>query len=69
MRDLTDAMDRWWTIDQAAAHLKVKRATVEKYIRDGLTLHFPKLGGYLDRDELLADYRGRQGRSRATRAR
>ena len=68
MRDLTDPMDRWWTIDQAAEHLEVKRATVEKYIREGLPLYFPLLGGYVDRDELLADYRGRQERSRATRA-
>ena len=68
MRDLTDPMDRWWTIDQAAEHLKVTRATVEKYVREGLPLHFLQLGGYVDRDELLADYRGRQERSRATRA-
>jgi len=68
MRDLTDPLDRWWTVDQAAAHLKVKRATIEKYIREGLPLHFPKMGGYVDRDVLLAAYRERQQRTRATRA-
>jgi predicted site-specific integrase-resolvase len=68
LRDLADPMDRFWTIDQAAEHLKVKRATVEKYVREGLALHFPRQGGYVDRDELLAEYRGRQQRSRATRA-
>lgn len=66
MRDLNDPMDRWWTIDQAAAHLEVKRRTIERYIHDGLPLHFPMLGGYLDRDELLAEVRRRSQRRKAT---
>jgi hypothetical protein len=67
-RDVTDPMDRFWTIDQAATHLDVTRATVEKYVREGLPLHFPLMeGGYVDRDELLIAYRGKKKRARATR--
>ena len=63
MRDLTDPMDRWWTIDQAAEHLGVKRGTVQRYIReDGLVLYFPMQGGYLDRDELMPVVRSRMKR-------
>jgi len=66
MRDLSDPMDRWWTIDQAAEHLGVTRRTVERYVQDGLTVYFPKQGGYVDRDEFLAVFRKRQERRRAT---
>lgn len=65
-RDLTDPNDRWWTIDQAAAHLGVTRRTVERYVQDGLPLHFQQIGGYLDRDELLAEVRKRAERRLAT---
>jgi hypothetical protein len=61
-RDLTDPMDRFWTVDQAVAHIGVTRSTVERYVREGLPLHFPMLGGYLDRDEFLAEYRARMER-------
>ncbi|WP_120338115.1 hypothetical protein [Cryobacterium soli] len=67
-RDVTDPMDRFWTLDQSAQHLNVTRATVEKYVRQGLPLHFPLMeGGFVDRDELLAVYRGGKKRARATR--
>lgn len=67
MRDLTDAMDRFWTIDQAAEHLKVTRRTIERYVKGGLTVYFPAQGGYIDRDELLTEVRRRLKRQRATR--
>lgn len=67
MRDVTDPHDRWWTIDEAAEHLKVKRGTIQRYIRDGLKVYFPKRGDYLDRDELLAEVRARNERQKATR--
>jgi len=67
MRDLADPMDRWWTIDQAAEHLAVTRRTIERYVKEGLPLHFPAMGGYLDRDELLPEVRRRAKRQRATR--
>lgn len=67
-RDLTDPNDRWWTIDQAAAHFGYRRETIEKYIREGLKLHFTRVSpGYLDRDELMEHYRKRQAATRATR--
>ena len=66
-RDITDPLDRWWTIPQAIEHLKVSRRTIQRYIHDGLTLHFPNLGGYLDRDELLAEVRKRAEKKLATR--
>jgi hypothetical protein len=67
-RDLNDPMDRWWTIDQTAEHFGVKRGTVQRYIReDDLTLHFPKQGGYLDRDDVLAAVRARNKRRRKSR--
>lgn len=65
-RDLTDPNDRWWTIDQAAEHLGVTRRTIERYIHDGLPLHFKLVGGYLDRDELLTEVRERAERRTAT---
>lgn len=64
MADITDPADVWWTIDRAAEHLKITRASVERYIRDGLKVTF----GRVHRDELLAEYRKRQIRQRATRA-
>jgi predicted site-specific integrase-resolvase len=66
MRDLTDPMDRWWTIDQSAEHLGVARRTIERYVQAGLTVYFPKQGGYIDRDELLTEVRKRQERRRST---
>ena len=67
MRDLNDPMDRWWTIDQSAEHLRVARRTIERYVQGGLTLYFPRQGGYLDRDELLAEYRRRHNGQKTTR--
>lgn len=65
-RDVTDPLDRFWTINQAAAHLGLARCTVERYVRDGLKVYFPRQGGYLDRDEFLAAYRLRLARRKAT---
>lgn len=67
MRDLTDPMDRFWTIDQAAEHFGVTRRTIERYVQDGLPVHFPEQGGYLDRDELLPMYRAKAKGDKATR--
>jgi len=69
MRDLTDPMDRWWTIDQSAEHLGVTRRTIQIYIQDGLKVYFPKQGSYIDRDELLAEYRARAERKLSQRKR
>jgi DNA-binding transcriptional MerR regulator len=63
-RDLRDPDDRWWTVEQAAEHLEVKVKTIRAYIHDGLTVHFPRQGGYVDRDELLAEVRRRAERKR-----
>ena len=55
----------WWTLDKAALHIGVTRATVERYVREGLRIHFRELGGWVDRDEFLAAYRERVMRQRA----
>jgi predicted site-specific integrase-resolvase len=65
-RELGDPDDIWWTIDQAAEHLGYKRATIERYIREGLPRYFRK---YVKRDELLAEHRRRAQREIATRLR
>lgn len=62
-RSVTD-VNEWWTLDQAAEHLDLKRATVERYIREGLPKYF---GTFVKREELLAEYRKRLERQRATR--
>jgi predicted DNA-binding transcriptional regulator YafY len=67
MRDVKDPMDRFWTIEQAMAHLKVSRRTIERYVKGGLRIYFPAQGGYLDRDELLAEVRARLERQLQTR--
>lgn len=54
----------WWTIAEAAAHLDVGEGTVRRYIREGL----PSLLGHVHRDQVLAEYRRRILRQRATRA-
>lgn len=64
-RSVTD-VNEWWTLDQAAEHLDLKRATIERYIREGLPKHF---GVFVRREELLAEYRARLERQRATRGR
>jgi hypothetical protein len=61
------AADEFWTVDHAAAHLKVTRSTIERYIRGGLPVYFKALGGRVKRSELLAEYRARKLRQRATR--
>ena len=66
-RDLTDVMDRFWTIEQAVEHLGYSRRTVERYIHDGLRVYFPHAGGYLDRDELLEVVRRKQINQKQTR--
>ena len=66
-RDVTDPMDRFWTVAQAMAHLEVTRRTIERYVEGGLRLYFPSQGGFLDRDELLAEVRRRLERQRGTR--
>ena len=63
-RDLADETDVWWSIDIAADHLEVKRATILRYIREGLKV-WP--GGLLRRAEVLEVYRRRALNSRATR--
>jgi hypothetical protein len=68
LRDVTDPMDRWWTKAQAAEHLDATPRTIQRYIEGGLPVHFPHiLGGFLDRDELLAVVRNRAERKNATR--
>jgi len=65
-RDLFDKNDVLWTIDQAAEHLGYKPATIRKYIREGLTLHF---GAFVHRDELLKEYRDRMDKLRESQIR
>jgi hypothetical protein len=64
-QSVTDA-DVWWTIDRAALHLGVRRGTVEKYVREGLALHW-RNGWYVHRPALLTEYGRRQASTRATR--
>jgi hypothetical protein len=46
----------WWSVDKAALHLGCPRATILRYIREGL----PIRAGLIHRDELLADFRARK---------
>jgi len=48
----------WWSVDKAALHLGCPRATILRYIREGL----PIRAGLIHRDELLADFRNRKMR-------
>jgi AraC-like DNA-binding protein len=64
-RNIDDPNDEWWTVDEAAAHFGLRRETVLRYIREGLTLY---RGGFLRRDQFLAEYRKRAQRRNATRA-
>lgn len=57
----------YWTVDRAAEHFKVARGTIERYVRDGLPVHFPELGGFLKRTECEEHYRNRNIRQKATR--
>lgn len=70
MRELHNVLDDdyFWTIDRAAKHLGFTRATIARYIREGLPIYFRALGGRVHRDELLAEVRKRESRQRATRA-
>jgi hypothetical protein len=49
-RDIFDPADIYWTIDQAAAHFGFRPATIRKYIREGLPVHF---GTFVHREELF----------------
>lgn len=64
-RDLRDPTDTWWTIDQAAAHFGVRRATILQWIRDGLPSHGK--GKMLRRPEVLSAYQQRAKRQRESR--
>ena len=50
--------DVWWSVDRAALHLGCPRATILRYVREGL----PIRAGLINRDELLADFRARKMR-------
>lgn len=49
----------WVTKEKAAEHLEVKVATINRYVREGVTLH---LGRFVDLDEVQAEYRRRRAR-------
>jgi len=53
----------WWSVDKAALHLGVTVATIKRYIRGGLPTRF----GLVHRVELLAEYRRRALRQKASR--
>lgn len=56
----------FWTLDQAASHFGYKRATILKYIREGLPTYFG--GTTVKPSELIAEVQQRQQRERSTRA-
>lgn len=66
-RNVLTKGDEWWTIETAAKHAGITRATVEKYIRQGLPVYFRELGGLIKRDEFLQEWRGRRLKQLATR--
>lgn len=70
MRDATDPTDLWWSIDTAMSHLKVTRTTILRYLREeDIRTAVTEDELLVNRDDLLAAYRGRIERQRATRAR
>jgi len=64
-RDLRDPTDTWWTIDQAAEHFGVRRATILQWVRDGLKTHGK--AKLLHRPDVLTAYQERAKRQRETR--
>ena len=56
----------FWTLDQAALHFGVRRATIEKYIREGLPAYFEKL--MVKPSEAIAERLRRKNAAEATRA-
>lgn len=57
----------WWSVDDAVEFGEVSRATVRRYIRDGLTVYGRPFGEYLSRVEFLAAKRQRLARHADTR--
>lgn len=55
-----------WTIDEAALHFGITRATVEKYIREGLPVYFS--GTFVKSKDVIAEYLRRRDAKRATLA-
>ncbi|TIH34951.1 hypothetical protein [Subtercola vilae] len=55
---------RFWSIDRAALHTGFARATIERYVREGLPVY---VGGFVERDAFLKVYRDKQQSQRLTR--
>lgn len=62
LRSVVDGHE-WWSVDQAAQHMGFSRATVERYIREGL----PQTCGFVNRDAFLAMVRQKQLRQKQSR--
>lgn len=54
-----------WTLDQAALHFGLTRATVERYVREGLPKYF---GAYVKPSEFVDEFVNRRNRQKGSRA-
>lgn len=57
----------FWTIDQAALHLGFSRATINRYIREGLPVYFKSVEPMVKPRELIDEWLRRRRANLATR--
>jgi predicted transcriptional regulator len=55
----------FWSLDQAAKHFGFARATIEKYVREGMPTYFA--GRMVKPDEVITERLARRDRQQASR--
>lgn len=58
----------FWTIEQAALHLGFTRATINRYIREGLPVYFTSVRPMVKPQELIDEWLRRRKANLATRS-
>lgn len=65
IKEQQDLDAKYWSIEQAALHFGVRRATIRQYIRDGLPTYFG--GVFVKPKEAIAEWLKRKNAKAATR--